>query len=315
MSPRKGRRPTAGAMRLREWAFPAPPVRREVVRAEPDARPAPSRSQTEDGRRALGEDAPVQRPPLLFVHGLAHAAWCWEEWLPAAADAGWSAHALSLRAHGRSEGRERFARIRLAEYEHDVLQEASRLPRPPVVVAHSLGCVVAARVAARYPFAAVVLLAPVPVDHAADMLAHVARHSPTHIARMGVGLPAQLTADDLFRGLAPTDAQRHVHRLDPEPPLVQVQLIARRPPGRPVGSPPVLVYGAEDDALVPRRATDRTARFFGTQVRWLPDSGHDVMLDRDRARVLERVLADLDDVLGAGRPAPAPAHDQVRVGA
>jgi pimeloyl-ACP methyl ester carboxylesterase len=27
------------------------------------------------------------RPPLLFVHGLGHRAWCWENWLAAAAEA------------------------------------------------------------------------------------------------------------------------------------------------------------------------------------------------------------------------------------
>jgi pimeloyl-ACP methyl ester carboxylesterase len=31
------------------------------------------------------------RPPLLFVHGLGHGAWCWEHWQAAAAEAGYPA--------------------------------------------------------------------------------------------------------------------------------------------------------------------------------------------------------------------------------
>ena len=42
-------------------------------------------------------------PPLLFVHGSAHAAWCWaDHFLPWFAERGWPAHAVSLRGRGRS---------------------------------------------------------------------------------------------------------------------------------------------------------------------------------------------------------------------
>jgi pimeloyl-ACP methyl ester carboxylesterase len=52
------------------------------------------------------------RPPLLFVHGLGHGAWCWHNWLEAAAAAGHQAHALSFRGHGGSEGSVAGARLR-----------------------------------------------------------------------------------------------------------------------------------------------------------------------------------------------------------
>ena len=57
------------AMRPWEWSFPSRPIsHREVISALPE---------TDTGR-----------PPLLMVHGIAHAAWCYgENWVPAAADA------------------------------------------------------------------------------------------------------------------------------------------------------------------------------------------------------------------------------------
>jgi pimeloyl-ACP methyl ester carboxylesterase len=269
-------------MRVREWAFPVHPVDREVLANE----------TTE----------PDGRPPLLFVHGLGHGAWCWaESWMPRAAESGWSAYAVSLRAHGGSGGRDRRHRVRLAEYEHDLLQTAVSLPRPPVVVAHSLGCVVASRVAARYPFAAIVLLTPVGVTHGLDLLAHTARRAPLHVARMTAGLPVRLRAVDLFHHLDASTARGYVDRLDDEPPLAQLQIIARRPPAAPVGSPPVLVYGAAHDTLVPAGGVERTARFYGVPVRWLPDIGHDVMLDTGSEHALDTVLSDLSEVLGDDR--------------
>jgi len=42
--------------------------------------------------------------PILFVHGMWHAAWCWaEHFLPYFAQHGYVSHALSLRGHGGSD--------------------------------------------------------------------------------------------------------------------------------------------------------------------------------------------------------------------
>ncbi|GIL64659.1 hypothetical protein Vafri_18573 [Volvox africanus] len=44
------------------------------------------------------------RPPLLFVHGSYHAAWCWQEnFLPYFASRGYDTYAVSLRAQGGSD--------------------------------------------------------------------------------------------------------------------------------------------------------------------------------------------------------------------
>ena len=60
-----------------------------------------------------------------------------------------------------------------------------------------------------------------------------------------------------------------------------------------MGGPPVLVYGAEHDRLVPHGDAERTAAYYGTEVRVLPETGHYVMLDAGRDQVLDTVLADL----------------------
>jgi len=49
----------------------------------------------------------VRSVPILFVHGMWHAAWCWaEHLLPYFAQHGYASYALSLRGHGGSEGRD-----------------------------------------------------------------------------------------------------------------------------------------------------------------------------------------------------------------
>lgn len=48
--------------------------------------------------------APARRPPLVFVHGSYHGAWCWREnFMPYFAAAGYDTYAISLRGQGGSE--------------------------------------------------------------------------------------------------------------------------------------------------------------------------------------------------------------------
>lgn len=250
------------------------------------------------------------RPALLFVHGLAGAAWIWaESWLDRAADAGWSAHGLSLRAHGRSGGAEHRWRVTMRDYADDVMNVASGLPAPPVIVAHSLGCVVAGRVIARYRVPAAVLIVPVGVTHGFGTLLHNVPRIPGQLARMVAGQPLRLSTGDILNVLAEQDrarAQAYIDRLDSEPPLPQHQLAFHTPPGRPVGNPAVLVYGAEHDTLVPHGDAERTAAYYGTVVRDVPGTGHYVMLDAARDAVLDTVLDDLTQVLGLPGPDDGP---------
>src|SRR5512145_2483916 len=78
--------------------------------------------------------------PILFVHGMFHAAWCWaENFLPFFAQHGYTAHALNLRGHGGSEGREHLRWTPLASYVADVAQAVEQMERPPILVGHSMG--------------------------------------------------------------------------------------------------------------------------------------------------------------------------------
>src|SRR6266849_1204626 len=76
---------------------------------------------------------PRAAPPILFVHGAWHGAWCWDEFfLDYFAAHGFEAHALSLRAHGASEGRAQLHRCRIRHYVEDVAAVAASLPTSPI---------------------------------------------------------------------------------------------------------------------------------------------------------------------------------------
>jgi pimeloyl-ACP methyl ester carboxylesterase len=267
-----GRRRTR-AMRPWDWALPPRPVSfREIVSADP-----------------VQTDPRTNRPPLLMVHGLAHAAWCFaENWVPAAAEAGFPAYALSLRGHGGSAGARHLRRTTMRDYVHDVLQTITELPEPPVLIGHSMGAVIAQLVAERYPLRGLVLLAPAPLHSAAGSMVAIGRERPGDIVRAAVGQTLPMDPDVLFAGLDAATARGYADRTGVESPLVQWELLAPRSIG-PVRCP-VQVIGTPDDRMVQVADVERTAAGYGVSVRWFPGMGHDLMLDTGWERVLAAVL-------------------------
>jgi pimeloyl-ACP methyl ester carboxylesterase len=233
------------------------------------------------------------RPPLLFVHGLSHAAWCWaEHWMPAAAERGWPCYAIDLRGHGASEGADRIRRWKLRDYEHDVLQAIVDLPSRPVLIGHSMGALVVRRVLTIYPALAGVLVTPAGGNHGLRVLGRLARRDPANAARALTLQPVRLDRRHLFTDLDPAEAERHERRLTPESPLAQLEItLAPRPAA---SRAPVLVLGAGDDALIPVTDVVQTARSYATKPHIFRGMGHDLMLERRWREPLDLMLDWLD---------------------
>ena len=125
--------------------------------------------------------------PLLFVHGMMHAAWCWERhFLDYFALHGYESHAVNLRGHGNSEGRERIRWTRIAEFTDDLAQAVSGLPSPAILVGHSMGGVVIQKYLEDYSAPAAVLLSsPGPTGFFRTVL-RVARRRPLAFAKANV---------------------------------------------------------------------------------------------------------------------------------
>ncbi len=243
-------------VRSREWAFPPPPVRREVLRAVPEV----------DERR----------PPVLFVPGFGHGAWAFaEHWLERTAERGFPAYAMSLRGHGSSGTAPKTG---LRAYVHDVVQVAAGLPRQAVLVGHGAAGLVVARALARYPARAGVLVSPIMGGPRMAVRNPLTRLRPRR--------------RQLFSRELPTSVARgYVDRLGRAPARAQWGLLVAGTPEPPVGDPPVLVVGSPDDRLVPQSALARAASRYGGAPLLFPGTGHDLMLD---ARWTEPIDAILD---------------------
>lgn len=245
-----------------------------------------------------------KRPPLLFVHGSFSDARVWDEYfLPYFAENGYEAHAVSLRGHGQSEGRERLPIWRLADYVADVAQAVAAVGRPPVLVGHSMGAMVVQKYLERGSAPAAAFLCPVPPTGLLPASFALAFAKPALFAELntmatgGRPSPAALR-DALFSGpLDEATLARHYARMQGESRRALMDMSGWGLPMRwRMDLPESLVVAAERDVLIPLAQVKLGAHHLGAEFRMLPGMGHAVMLEEgwaDAAAVLLDWLSGL----------------------
>ena len=106
-----------------------------------------------------------EAPTLLLLHGAFAGAWMWREiFMPYWAKRSRRSVAISLRGHGRSQGRRGLSTTTLTDYLDDVREIIAECATPPVVIGHSLGGFLAQMLVGREQMRGLVLLASLPPD-------------------------------------------------------------------------------------------------------------------------------------------------------
>jgi pimeloyl-ACP methyl ester carboxylesterase len=250
-------------------------------------------------------------PPLLFIHGAYTAAWCWEQYfLPYFAQQGFDVHALSLRGHGGSHASQPLDLCSLDDYAADALSAAAGLARPPVLIGHSMGAVIAQRIAQRCAAPAMVLLAPVPPRGLAESVFSLAlRDPPLFLAltmlQAGGALPSRelkRVRDYLFsHSVTEAEALTYLFRMQRESQRALTDLAwpqhawIRGSVGR-----PVLVLGASDDAFFSASMTAEAAALHGVGAHLFAHTAHFMMLEPAWRDVAEHIGLWLEAMLQGG---------------
>ncbi|MBL8154990.1 MAG: alpha/beta fold hydrolase [Anaerolineae bacterium] len=252
-------------------------------------------------RDPVGSPKPT---PIVFVHGAWHGAWCWEEnFLPAFAQAGYPVTAFSLRAHGRSPTNKSIRFLRIGDYLADLDSIIQQIGTPPILIGHSMGGYIVQKYLETHPLPAGILLASIPLPGALPfVLRHTLRHPwpmlKTLLTFNGyevVRTPA-LAKDAFFSDSLPDETAARYHaRLNSESTLIILDssLFARIRSSR-IQSP-MLVIGAANDRVFTVAEQESMARAYGSAAHILPNTAHDLMLERNWRSAVEIILAWLRD--------------------
>lgn len=221
---------------------------------------------------------------MLLVHGMWGGAWVWRNYLDFFAARGWDCHALNLRGHHGSRPVADLGRVRLADYVADAAEVAARL-EAPVLVGHSMGGLVALKVAETLATPAVVAVTPAPPRgifplRGLALAAATVRYAPALLCERAF-MPARRTMCRLaFNRLPAGERERVYARLVPASGR-QAREIAL--PGIAVDptrvTAPVLVVSAGSDRLTPPVLARRLARRYGADLREYPGFGHMIVME------------------------------------
>jgi alpha-beta hydrolase superfamily lysophospholipase len=240
--------------------------------------------------------------PLLLVHGAWHGAWSWENFLSFFADQGYEVHALSLRGHANSEGKEGIRWYSIRDYVTDVRQVVNSLSTHPVLIGHSMGGYVVQKYLESQIAPAGVLVASVPTTGIIGFLLRWLRRHPVSALKALVMLntwyfvstPA-LAKDAFFSDDFPAEQflQYYAH-IQSESFRMALEMALLRLPRPEKVRTPILVLGAERDRIFTVSEHQKTARAYNTESTIYPDMAHDMMLERGWESVAEKILSWLN---------------------
>ena len=237
--------------------------------------------------------------PLLFIHGTLHTAACWDVYfLDYFAQHGYAAHAVNLRGHGNSEGRERLRWTRIADFVEDVSNTVQQSPSPPILIGHSMGGFIIQKYLEDHDAPAAVLLSSASPRGLLPTAIRTARRQPWVFAKVNLTMSLlpmiatpQLVGEAFFSSDLPDELLLDYWRQTQDDSFMAfLDMVALDLPKPEKVKTPLLVLGVARDNMIAPREIEATARAYNTQAQIIPNAAHNSMLDPHWVSVAERIL-------------------------
>jgi len=216
------------------------------------------------------------RPPVLFVHGYFATASVFASWLPFFASKGAPAYAVNLRGRVGSRAGIDLGRVTMQDFVEDASAVARHLGNP-VIIGHSMGGLIAQRLAERGDVRAAVLISPAPPRGITVMSPRLAIKQLKYLPSILTSRPVVPDREDLREivlNRVPRDRQNVIlEQLVPDSGRAGKEMsITGVPVDQTRITCPLLVIGAEDDRFIPKRIAERVAARYGAPL-WILE-GH-----------------------------------------
>jgi pimeloyl-ACP methyl ester carboxylesterase len=238
--------------------------------------------------------------PLLFVHGTSHGAWCWEvHFLDYFAQHGFAVHAVNLRGHGNSEGRDHLRWTRISDFVEDLAVAVRELPSPPILIGHSMGGFIIQKYLENHAVPAAVLLSsPAPAGLLPTALRNARRH-PLIFAEVSltrslwplIATPGLAREAFYAKDLPEEQLLAYWQQMQDDSFRAFLDMVALNLPKPAKVKTPLLVLGVALDNMIRPSEIEATARAYHTRAVIIAGVAHNSMVDPRWQAVGERILA------------------------
>lgn len=249
---------------------------------------------------------PTDRPPLLFVHGGYSNARLWTvNFIPYFQEQGYDCYALDLSGHGERSRWATLNEVGLDDFVADVAAAVASMPELPILISHSMGCLVCQRFLEKGSARAVAFLAPVPPTGTGGTASRFALTMPDFFTELPNAVNGTASAKTMrtmakvyFSPSMPAaETTQYLPLIQPESERAVAEMLMvpmRFVRGRP--NIPALVMGGSEDQVFPASMLYFTAAAWLAKSVVIPGAGHMLMLDPqwpDAARHLGQWLDSL----------------------
>lgn len=223
-----------------------------------------------------------------------------DRWMTHFAEHGRPAYALDLRGHGASSPVADLGRVSVGDYVEDSLRAARTLGNV-VVVGHSLGGLVAQKLAELGAAKAVVLVSPAPPRGipllSLRLMARQAKYLPALLRSRAISVDRPDADAIILNRVPPTERAAIFAQLQPDSGRAGRDTIlgAIRIDHRNVRCP-ISAFGGDDDRFIPLRVVRRVAAKYDAPLYVLPGRAHLMMQEpgwREAADAIQRWLVRL----------------------
>lgn len=221
--------------------------------------------------------------PVLFLHGYFADATVFADWLPFFAARGFTPVALNLRGRSDSRPGTEIGGVSIDDYVEDAALAARALGRP-FVVGHSMGGLLAQRLAELDLVQAAALIAPAPPRGITVMTWQLAIRQVKYLPAIAMSRPVRPSREDvraLVMNRVPDEEQDEViDRLVPDSGRAGRELsITGVPVDKARVRCPLLLFSGSDDRFIPTKTVARVARRYGAPLNVMPGHGHMIVLE------------------------------------
>lgn len=238
-------------------------------------------------------------PPVLFIHGYFADASVWTQWLEFFAARGTPAFAVHLRGRAGSGSVENLGRVSMDDFVADAAAAAYHTGAR-IIIGHSMGGLIAQKLAERGDADSAVLITPAPPRGISVLSPRVAirqaKYLPSLLLSRAVN-PSREDLRQLVMNCVPADRQdAALDLIVPDSGRAGREMsLAGVPVDRTRVRCRLLVIAAREDRFIPASIVARIARRYGAPVETLPNHGHMIILEPDWERLADRILAWLAD--------------------